>query len=122
MSSTTPEAVAAVAAVATGTSQAVTLPELDVGTGNGAALLDAGSALLDSIEVTLSVVVGQARTTLGELMRLKEADLLTIDRKVDYPVDVIVNGNVVARGQLVAIDDAFGVRVTEVALAAKARA
>lgn len=120
MSSSSPEAVAAVAAVAAGVTQPVALPELAAGSGTGPALLGTSSALLDSIEVTLSVVVGQSRTTLGELLRLKEADLLTIDRKVDFPIDVVVNGNVVARGELVAIDDAFGVRVTEVALDAKA--
>ena len=119
MSSTSFEAVAAVAAAA-GATQPIALPELAPGPGAGAGLLNTGSALLDSIDVTLSVVVGQARTTLGELLRLKEADLLTIDRKADYPVDVVVNGNVVARGQLVVIDDAFGVRVTEVAVTAKA--
>jgi flagellar motor switch protein FliN/FliY len=120
MSSISLEAVAAVAAVAAGATQPIALPELDAGAGTGSALLTPSNALLDSIDVTLSVVVGQSRTTLGELLRLKEADLLTIDRKADYPVDVVVNGNVVARGQLVVIDDAFGVRVTEVAAAARA--
>jgi flagellar motor switch protein FliN len=103
-----------------GAAEMIALPELAPGAPVGAALLGANAALLDSIEVSLQVVLGQSRTTLGALMRLKEADLLTVDRKVDYPVDVLVNGNVVARGQLVVIDDAFGVRVTEVALDAKA--
>jgi len=100
--------------------QMIELPELAAGAASGPALLSGSAALLDSIEVSLSVVVGQSKTTLGQLMRLKEADLLTIDRKVDYPVDIVVNGNIVARGQLVVVDDAFGVRVTDVALASKA--
>ena len=94
----------------------IELPALTQRDAAGAALLSSGTALLDSIEVSLSVLVGHTRTTLGQLMRLKEADVLTIDRKVDYPVDVVVNGNIVARGQLVVVDDSFGVRVTEVAL------
>lgn len=96
--------------------QMIELPELTQRDVAGPALLSSGTALLDSIEVSLSVLVGNTRTTLGQLMRLKEADVLTIDRKVDYPVDVVVNGNIVARGQLVVVDDSFGVRVTEVAL------
>lgn len=102
-----------------GATESIELPELAPRHTSGPAVLRPNPALLDSINVSLSVVVGQARATLGQLMALKEADLLTIDRKVDTPVDIVVNGNVVARGQLVVIDDAFGVRVTEVAVAAK---
>jgi len=103
----------------TSTTQLIELPELSGGKADGATLLSSNSALFDSIGVSLSVVVGQSHTTMGQLMRLKEADVLTIDRKVDFPVDIVVNGNIVARGQLVVVDDNFGVRVTEVALAAK---
>jgi flagellar motor switch protein FliN/FliY len=102
-----------------GATESIELPELAARETSGPALLRPNAALLDSIDVNLTVVVGQAKTTLGKLMALKEADLLTIDRMVDTPVDIVVNGNVVARGQLVVIDDAFGVRVTEVAVAAK---
>lgn len=103
-----------------GATQPVELPELEARGGDGPSLLSSGSALLDSIGVSVSVVVGPAHTTVGNLMKLKEADLLKIERGVDQPVDIIVNGNLVARGQLVVVDDNFGVRVTEVALSAKA--
>jgi len=98
--------------------QLVALPELASTGADGAALFGASTKLLDSINVRLSVVVGHASITLGELMALKESALLKVDRPVDFPVDVLVNGNVVARGQLVVVDDNFGVRVTEVAAAA----
>ena len=75
-------------------------------------------SLLDSVPVTLSVVVGEAHSTVGELMALREASVLKIDREADCPIDVIVNGNVVARGQLVVVDDHFGVRISEIASAA----
>ncbi len=84
---------------------------------SGPTLLSSGNELLDSIAVDVSVVVGQAHTTIGHLMSLKASDILKIDRSVDQPIDIIVNGIVVARGQLVVIDDKFGVRVTEVAAA-----
>ena len=85
----------------------------------GAPLLSTKSGLFDSVKVGLSVVVGQAQATVGELMGLQELSILKIDRGVDCPVDVVVNGNVIARGQLVAVDDHFGVRITEVAQGVK---
>jgi flagellar motor switch protein FliN/FliY len=99
--------------------QHIELPELEARATSGPNVLSSSSELLDSIVVDITVVVGQAHTTVGHLMGLKEADILKIDRGVDQPVDIIVNGNIVARGQLVVVDDSFGVRVTEVALAAK---
>jgi len=83
----------------------------------GASLLGGNMRLLDGVQVQLSVMVGEARTTVGELMALKESSVLKIDRKADYPVDVVLNGSVVARGQLVVVDDNFGVRITEIAQA-----
>ena len=105
---------------AVGATQPIELEELEARPTGGPVLLSSGNELLDSIAIDVSVVVGQARTTVGHLMSLKESDVLQIDRGVDQPVDVIVNGIVVARGQLVAIDDNFGVRITEVAAAVKA--
>lgn len=95
----------------------VSLSELSPPAPSGPALLGGKLALLDSVQVNLSVVVGTARSTVGELLGLQESSLLKIDRKADYPVDVMLNGSVVARGQLVVVDDNFGVRITEVAQA-----
>ncbi len=105
---------------AVGAIQPIELAELEARPTSGPILISSGNELLDSIAIDVSVMVGQARTTVGHLMRLKESDVLRIDRDVNQPVDIIVNGIVVARGQLVAIDDNFGVRITEVAAAIKA--
>jgi flagellar motor switch protein FliN/FliY len=94
---------------------ALELPDLDGATPSGASLLGHSPALLNGVSVRLSIMVGEASTTLGELMALREASVLKLDRTVDAPVDVLVNGKVVARGQLVAVDDHFGVRITEIA-------
>ena len=95
--------------------QPVALPQLQPGQPVGPELMGAHAGLLDSVKVRLSVMLGEAHITLGELMSLKEAAVLKVDRLVDAPVDVVINGNVVARGQLVVVDDNFGVRVTEIA-------
>ncbi len=97
--------------------QHIALPPLDHGAGEGAALLGGTLGMLDSVKVGLSVVVGQAHTTVGELMNLKELAVMKIDRPADYPVDLVVNGNVLARGHLVVVDDHFGVQISEVAQA-----
>jgi flagellar motor switch protein FliN/FliY len=95
--------------------QPIDYPELAADDGSGKAILAQSTRLLDSIAVPLSVVVGNANLSLGELMALKEAQVLKVDRLVDQAVDIVVNGTVVARGELVVVDEHFGVRVTEVA-------
>ncbi|HYD78312.1 MAG TPA: FliM/FliN family flagellar motor switch protein [Paucimonas sp.] len=94
--------------------QIIELPDIKQQASSGPAVLSDLRALR-GVKVTLTVVVGQANTTLGELMDLKESSLLKIDREVDYPVDVLVDGHVIARGKLVAVEDHFGVCITEVA-------
>jgi len=96
----------------------VALAELAPPAPGGASLMGGNLRLLDSVQVKLQVMLGEACSTVGELLSLQEASLLKIDRKADYPVDVMLNGSVVARGQLVVVDDNFGVRITEVAPAA----
>jgi flagellar motor switch protein FliN/FliY len=85
----------------------------------GANALGGQLGLLGSVKVRLNVVLGHVQTTLGEIMELKESTILKVDRPVDSPVDVLVDGNIVARGQLVVVDDNFGVRITEIASVAK---
>lgn len=94
--------------------QVVELPELHAATA-GAQLIPHPPALLQGVKVHLDVVVGHVDTTLGQLGALKESEVLQLDREADSPVDVVVNGNVIARGQLVVIGDHFGVRILEFA-------
>lgn len=93
----------------------VSVPEIQPQAPFGPAVLGGNMRLLDSVKVSLNVMVGQIQTSVGELMDLKESSVLKIDRAVDYPIDVMLNGSVVARGHLVAVDDNFGVRITEIA-------
>jgi len=95
--------------------QLISLPELNAASAAGPAVLAAGAGLLNGVKISLSVVVGAVHCTLGELQGMKEASVFKIDRHVDSPVDVVVNGSVIARGQLVVVDDYFGVRLTEIA-------
>jgi flagellar motor switch protein FliN len=71
---------------------------------------------LHALRVSLQVRVGQAAMTVGELMAARENEVLVLDRAVEQPVDLVLEGSVVARGQLIAVDGAFAVRITELPL------
>jgi flagellar motor switch protein FliN/FliY len=69
---------------------------------------------LSAVPVDLSVEVGRTRMTVGETLELREGSVITLDRMADEPVDVLVNGTPIARGEVVVIDDQFGLRLTEI--------
>lgn len=76
-------------------------------------LVESVLPLLGSVKVRVSVRVGGAQTSVAELMEMRQGALLTLDRLVDQPLDVLIDEHVVARGVLVAVGEHFGVRITE---------
>jgi flagellar motor switch protein FliN/FliY len=70
--------------------------------------------LLKDVSVTLEIRLGEASVSVQDLFSLKDGSVVELQRMVDDPVDVLLNGRVVARGQLVASGDQFGVRLTEI--------
>ena len=68
---------------------------------------------LHGIRTRLTVVLGSVDISVGELLGAKEQQVLRLDRTLEQPVDVMLDGQVVARGMLVAVGDDFGVRITE---------
>lgn len=68
---------------------------------------------LHGIRTRLTVVLGSVDISVGELLGAKEQQVLRLDRTLEQPVDVMLEGQVVARGVLVAVGDDFGVRITE---------
>ena len=77
----------------------------------------AGSAAamrgLGGVSVKVTLVLGRTELRIEEAAELSEKSLLRIDSKADDPVDVCVNGKVVARGKLVVVGDNYGVEITE---------
>jgi len=70
-----------------------------------------------ALPVTMQVVIGTARPTIAELLQMKDGTLLTLNSKIDDPVDLCISGRVIARGELVETDPAtgaIGVRLTEI--------
>ena len=70
--------------------------------------------LVKNVKVTLSVYLGDSEISVSDLFDLKDGSLLELNRDINAPVDIKHDGNVIARGELVAIDDNFGVRITEI--------
>jgi flagellar motor switch protein FliN len=101
------------------TAQVISLGELhgEVAQRSAAALDNANP--LHSVRARLQVCVGEAELSVGELLAAKEHQILVLDRTVDQPVDMLLEGKVVARGQLVAVDGRFAVRITELPLPLK---
>jgi flagellar motor switch protein FliN/FliY len=69
---------------------------------------------LTDVTVELTVEVGRTHMSLGETMSLGQGSVVTLDRLADKPVDLLVNGRPIARGEVVVIDEQFGLRITEV--------
>ena len=74
----------------------------------------APAKLIDHVEVEVEAILGEARLTVAALNRLAAGDILPIDRKISEAADIRVNGRVIARGEIVTVDDKFAVRVTEI--------
>jgi flagellar motor switch protein FliN/FliY len=69
------------------------------------------------IPVTVKVVLGGATMPVANLVKLGRGAIIPLDRRVGEPVDVVVNGRIVARGEVVVVDEAtsrFGVSLTEI--------
>lgn len=92
--------------------QLLDLPELGQAK-TGSSLVGANAQVIRNVKVKLTARLGDAEISVGELMDMKENAVLPLDRLLDDPIDILLDGHIVARGQLVAVGDAFGVRVTE---------
>jgi flagellar motor switch protein FliN len=107
----------------------VPLPELD-GASDMQTVADAGAlapeqpdtitrgasdleALFD-VPVKVSAVLGRARMDVGELLKLGPGAVLELDRKVGEAIDIYVNNRLVARGEVVLVEDKLGVTMTEI--------
>jgi flagellar motor switch protein FliN/FliY len=68
---------------------------------------------LSAVPVDLIVEMGRTRMTVGETLELRQGSIITLNRMAGEPVDLLVNGAPIARGEVVVIDEQFGLRVTE---------
>ncbi len=113
------------------TENKVPLPQLD---GTDAAMMDAPQmgdddsanriasdleAVFD-VPVQVSAVLGRSRMEVGELLKLGPGSVLELDRRVGEAIDIYVNNRLVARGEVVVVDERLGVTMTEIVKADRA--
>ena len=70
--------------------------------------------VLENIDVKLTVEVGGAEIKLRELLRINEGSVIELERLAGDPLDILVNGTIIAKGEVVMIGERFGIRFTEV--------
>jgi flagellar motor switch protein FliN/FliY len=73
--------------------------------------------LLMDVSLRVSVELGRTRMQLAQILELQHGSVIELDRLAGDPVDVFVNDCMVARGEVVIVDDKFGVRITEMVCA-----
>ena len=75
--------------------------------------------LLKEVDVRLTVELGRSEMKLKDVLALGEESVVTLDRLTDELLDVMVNGKLIARGEVVAQGDRFGLKIVELAGAAR---
>ncbi|MEX0737928.1 MAG: flagellar motor switch protein FliN [Pseudohongiella sp.] len=89
----------------------------DSGKGEGRGEGKAGSPDLDvilDIPVRISMEVGSTAITIRNLLQLNQGSVIELDRLAGEPLDVLVNGTLIAHGEVVVVNDKFGIRMTDV--------
>jgi len=66
------------------------------------------------VPVQVSAVLGRSRMDVAELLQIGPGTVLELDRKVGEPIDIYVNNRLVARGEVVLVEDKLGVTMTEI--------
>jgi len=85
------------------------------GTGGAEINLDA----LMGVHVTLSVEIGRSKMPIKQLISLNQGSVIELDRGVNEPLDLLVNGTLIARGEVVVVEGQFGLRLIDVVSASE---
>ena len=85
-----------------------------VAAGAGPSADDADLSLVFDLPVELAVEIGRTTMTIRETLAIAPGSLIQLNRLAGEPVDLLVNGHRIARGEVVAIDEEFGLRVTDI--------
>lgn len=78
---------------------------------------DIGANSLDmilDIPVTVAVEIGRTRISISDLLKLNQGSVVELDRLAGEPMDITVNGKLIAHGEVVVVNEKFGVRLTDV--------
>ena len=70
--------------------------------------------VLENINAELTVVVGSAEMKIRDLLRLNEGSVIELDRLAGDPLDILANGTIIAKGEVVMVGERFGIRFSEI--------
>jgi flagellar motor switch protein FliN/FliY len=91
--------------------QRVEFDQLNAPLGDGA---EVNLDMILDVPVTLAMEVGRTRISIRNLLQLNQGSVVELDRSAGEPLDVFVNGTLVAHGEVVVINERFGIRLTDV--------
>ena len=80
----------------------------------GLALLRGNMDLLMDVPLNVTIEIGKTRKKMRDIMEFAQGTVIDLEKQAGAPVDIVVNGQLIARGDVVVIDDNFGVRITEI--------
>ncbi|UQY44194.1 flagellar motor switch protein FliN [Erwinia sp. PK3-005] len=70
--------------------------------------------LILDIPVKMTVELGRTKMTIKELLRLSQGSVVTLDGLAGEPLDILINGYLIAQGEVVVVSDKFGIRITDI--------
>lgn len=91
----------------------LSVSELDESRKEAVPLLSGKMDIVKSVKVKLEVRVGEAELTVDELMGLSKGSVVALTKSLNSPIELLLDGNLIAYGTLVAADDSFGIQITE---------
>jgi flagellar motor switch protein FliN/FliY len=94
------------------------LQELQEDSGN-TTIEDASLEVILDIPVTVSMEVGKSKISIRNLLKLNQGSVVELDRLAGEPLDVLVNGTLIAHGEVVVVNEKYGIRLTDVISAAE---
>ena len=77
-------------------------------------LSDANLSMILDIPVTVAVEIGRSKITISNLLKLNQGSVVELDRLAGEPMDVVVNGTLIAHGEVVVVNEKFGIRLTDI--------
>ena len=93
--------------------RSVKLPELTQVESAGKPAFAGNFELIQNVKVQVGVSLGAAEMTVAELFALKDGSVVALERASDAPIDIVLDGRLIGRGELVVVGDNFGVRIIE---------
>jgi flagellar motor switch protein FliN/FliY len=95
------------------------MTDQDISTEDLADSSQINAEVLQNISVTLTVEVGRAQIKIRDLMRLTQGSVVELDHIAGEPLDLLVNNTIVAQGEVVLVNERYGIRLTRVAPASE---